>query len=110
MTEHFTVRYDGPALADHTIPVTALAPALLSLSELFNVAHGIASTNATLPPALEVRANREGSFAVDLVLVAKRDGRPLLAPGGGRGGDGLHTPGTRGEGVAVPAAVATPRQ
>lgn len=70
MTEHFTVRYDGPALADHTIPVTALAPALLSLSELFNVAHGIASTDATLPPALEVRANREGSFAVDLVLVA----------------------------------------
>ena len=33
-------------------------------------AHRVTSDGATPPPALEVRANREGSFAVELVLAA----------------------------------------
>lgn len=94
VTEHFSVTYDGPAMEDHRIPVTELAPALLALSEMFMVAHQVVSDGVTPPPSLEVRANREGSFAVDLTLavdqvvdllnsreaVASATGATLLAP------------------------------
>lgn len=67
VTEQFLLRYDGPALTEHRMPVNELAPALIAMSELFMVAHRI-SDGAALPPSLDVRANREGSFAVELVL------------------------------------------
>src|SRR5512144_3039052 len=53
--------------------VRQLAPSLLALAEVFDLAYQEASDGYTLPPALEVRATEEGSFAVDLFL-AMQDG------------------------------------
>lgn len=70
MTEYFSVTYNGPALDEHRIPVTELAPSLIALSEMFMVAHRLTGDGVSPPPSLDVRANREGSFAVELVLDA----------------------------------------
>jgi hypothetical protein len=53
--------------------VRQLAPSLLALAEVFDLAYQEASDGYTLPPSLEVRATEEGSFAVDLLL-AMQDG------------------------------------
>jgi len=72
----FTVKYDGPALQDGTMPVRELAPALLALGDLFTRANEI--INPTAPPVhLEVRAFRDGSFSTEL-LVAWQDLVTLL--------------------------------
>lgn len=45
MTKHITsiIRYDGPALADHSMDVADLAPALLALSDLLKIANAYAN-------------------------------------------------------------------
>lgn len=63
----FAVKYDGPALADGRMPVRDLAPALLSLGDLF------AEASRTLypdrpPVALDIKATREGSFDIQLLI------------------------------------------
>jgi hypothetical protein len=68
-TVHFSIRYDGPALADHRMDVRELAPALIALSDLLEAAN-----KAAFPDAGEVRVSvngdfKGGSFGVDLVAV-----------------------------------------
>src|SRR5689334_18532725 len=64
----FTVRYDGDAIRDHQISVRVLAPALIGLADVFQIA------NETLNPgepllSLNIRATDEGSFAVELSMI-----------------------------------------
>ena len=78
VAEHFSVTYDGPAVTEHRMPVTDLAPALLYLSEMFVTAHRVIGDGATRPPSLDVVAHNEGSFDVSLVLDAARSTVDLL--------------------------------
>lgn len=66
---HFSIRYDGPALAEHRMDVRELAPALIALSDLLELAN-----KAAYPDAGEIRVSvngdfKGGSFGVDLVAV-----------------------------------------
>lgn len=66
---HFSIKYDGPALASHQMDVRDLTPALFALSNLLEDAN-----RAAFPTAGEVRVNiqgtfKSGSFGVDLVAV-----------------------------------------
>ena len=66
---HFSIKYDGPALAEHQMDVRELAPALIALSELLEQAN-----KAAFPDADEVRVNvqgnfKGGSFGVDLIAL-----------------------------------------
>ncbi len=68
-TVHFSIKYDGPALASHQMDVRELTPALIALSALLEEA------NRTLyPDSAEVRVNvngsfKGGSFGVDFVAL-----------------------------------------
>lgn len=66
---HFSIKYDGPALASHQMDVRELAPALIALSEMLEQAN-----KAAFPDAAEVRVSvqgnfKGGSFGVDLIAV-----------------------------------------
>lgn len=66
---HFSIKYDGPALASHQMDVRELAPALIALSELLE-----SSNRAAFPNSPEVRVNvsgsfKSGSFGVDLIAI-----------------------------------------
>jgi hypothetical protein len=66
---HFSIKYDGPALASHQMDVRELAPALIALSEMLEHAN-----KAAFPEAAEVRVNvqgnfKGGSFGVDLIAM-----------------------------------------
>ena len=66
---HFSIKYDGPALATHQMDVRELAPALIALSTLLEEAN-----RAAYPDSSEVRVNvqgnfKGGSFGVDLIAV-----------------------------------------
>lgn len=68
-TVHFSIKYDGPALASHQMDVRELAPALIALSNLLEEAN-----RAAFPDAAEVRVNvqgnfKGGSFGVDFVAL-----------------------------------------
>src|SRR5687767_5495741 len=69
--ERVSVRYVGPALEANSMDVRQLAPSLLALADLFAIAHSVAGPTLTPPPALEVTAQRGGSFIVDLWLAAQ---------------------------------------
>lgn len=63
---HFSIRYDGPALAAHQMDVRELAPALIALSDLIEHANKAIDPQA---PEVQVRVNGDfkgGSFGVDL--------------------------------------------
>lgn len=66
-TEQFDVTFDGPALDEHRIDVRELAPALLGLADAFQAAQSELAPDARRAN-LEIKAQREGSFAIDLVL------------------------------------------
>ncbi len=68
-TLHFSIKYDGPALATHQMDVRELAPALIALSSLLEEAN-----RAVFPSTSEVRVNvrgnfKGGSFGVDFVAL-----------------------------------------
>lgn len=63
----FSVAYDGPALATGRMPVRDLAPALLALGDIFTEASTRLYPDRP-PVALNIRATREGSFIVQLIL------------------------------------------
>jgi hypothetical protein len=65
----FEVKYDGEALRDGRMPVRDLAPALLSLGELFTEA-SLLLFPENEPVSLEIEATKEGSFDVGLILQA----------------------------------------
>lgn len=68
--EHFSVKYDGPALTEHRIDVRALAPSLVALADMFTVANELLGEGLSAAPSLQVQAHREGSFSVDLLVQA----------------------------------------
>jgi hypothetical protein len=61
----FSVNYDGPALADHTMDVRDLAPALLAIGEMFDAANLALNGDAT-QISVNVRAHEPGCFSIDL--------------------------------------------
>lgn len=66
---HFSIKYDGPALAAHQMDVRELAPALIALSSLLEEAN-----RAIFDDSAEVRVNvhgnfKGGSFEIDLVAL-----------------------------------------
>jgi hypothetical protein len=68
-TVHFSIKYDGPALASHQMDVRDLAPALIALSTLLEEAN-----RAIYPDSSEVRVNvngtfKGGSFGIDFVAL-----------------------------------------
>jgi hypothetical protein len=63
----FGVKYDGPALKDGRMAVRDLAPALLSLGEVFTEASLLLYPEHD-PVSLEIQATRDGSFVVNLIL------------------------------------------
>lgn len=66
---HFTIKYDGPALATYQMDVRELAPALIALSELLEEASATAFPNS---PAVRVNVQgnfKGGSFGVDLIAI-----------------------------------------
>ena len=66
---HFSIRYDGPALASHQMDIQELAPALIALSNMLEQAGKDAFPNAP-EVRVEVKGNfKGGSFGVDLIAV-----------------------------------------
>lgn len=66
---HTTIKYDGPALADHAMDVAHLAPALLALSDLVKEANRYANGDRAGVKVL-VRADLEQKcFELDVQLV-----------------------------------------
>ena len=67
----FTVQYGGPALDAHVMPIRELAPAMLALGELFTDASKLLFPDFAkeTPISLNVRAHKEGSFGIDLLLL-----------------------------------------
>lgn len=68
-TVHFSIKYDGPALANHQMDVRELAPALIALSSLLEEAN-----RSLFPDSAEVRVHvhgtfKSGSFEFDLVAL-----------------------------------------
>jgi hypothetical protein len=73
----FGLEYDGPALVDHEMDVRDLAPALLSTGSLYQELNRY--MNPTAPNvAVNVRANSEGSFLVELKIVFETIGQVTL--------------------------------
>lgn len=68
-TVHFSIKYDGPALAIHQMDVRELAPALIALSSLLEEAN-----RAIFQDGAEIRVHvngsfKGGSFGIDLVAL-----------------------------------------
>lgn len=63
----FAVEYEGPVLADGSMPVAELAPALIALGEVFVAASRVAYPERE-PVALKIRATDQGSFLVQLAI------------------------------------------
>jgi len=64
---HFSLRYDGPAVADHTMDVREVSDSLMALSELVEVGQALTCPDA--PSAtLKIEGNfKQGSFGIDLI-------------------------------------------
>lgn len=66
--ETFTVAYDGPALADHSIDVRDLAMSVIAVSDAFHRAQAILDPGSE-QVAVRVKAHKEGSFEIVMLLV-----------------------------------------
>ncbi len=67
LTAEFSISYEGDALAQHTMPVRDLAPALLALGQAFDRANELLNGDRA-SVSLEIRATQPGSFQVMLDL------------------------------------------
>ena len=66
---HFSIKYDGPALADHQMDVRELAPALIALSSLLEEANN-AAFDGSNEVRVQVKGNfKGGSFGVDFIAM-----------------------------------------
>ncbi len=66
---HFSIKFDGPALASHQMDVRELAPALIALSNLLEEANRIAFPDSD-QIRVQIKGNfKSGSFGVDLVAL-----------------------------------------
>lgn len=74
--ERLYVRYDGNALRSHEMDVRQLAPALLALSDAFDVVQ--ANVAPTSNVHLKAKATREGSFVIDLIVQLMNDAESLF--------------------------------
>lgn len=63
----FSISYDGEALAQHTMDVRDLAPALISLGQSFERANTLLNGDRA-SVSLSVRATQPGSFEISLIL------------------------------------------
>ena len=66
-SHNFMLKYEGAALADSTMDVAQLAPALISLSDALTGLNNIANQD-NVKVSLQVRALNKGCFIVDLQL------------------------------------------
>lgn len=66
--EKLTLDYSGAALDSHEMDVRELAPALLSLSDAFDIAGGAIMPGAQM--TLKATATEQGSFLIDLTIAA----------------------------------------
>lgn len=64
----FSIKYDGPALADHTMNAKDLGSALLAISSLCQEANRVL-TGEDANVEVQVTATGEGSFEIGLELV-----------------------------------------
>ena len=66
MKEQFNITYGGQALADNSMSVSDLAPALLALVSLLRTANEVVGGERKI--TLNIKAFRAGSFTIDLEL------------------------------------------
>src|SRR4051794_23532318 len=64
-----TIRYDGPALADHEIDVNELAPALLALADIIQLANKRFNGDAAAMRVLVKADVEQRCFQIDLHLL-----------------------------------------
>ncbi|WP_157371022.1 hypothetical protein [Arthrobacter sp. Leaf141] len=67
--EVFVITYDGPALRAGRMNVKDLAPALLALGDLIERTQELTQPESNRP-AVHISATHEGSFIVDLIIMA----------------------------------------
>lgn len=67
-TQSFSIKYDGEALADHTIDVNDLAPALLALPTLIQEANRIANNDGSTI-SIKIKAPGAGSFEIGFLII-----------------------------------------
>ena len=65
----FSIAYDGPALANHTMDVHALGPALLAIGDMCREAHRVINGKDGAEVKVHVKATSEGCFNIVLELV-----------------------------------------
>ena len=65
----FAIAYDGPALANHTMDVQALGPALLAIGDMCREAHRVINGDDGAEVKVHVKATSEGCFDIVLELI-----------------------------------------
>lgn len=66
---NFTIAYDGAAIADGTMAVRDLAPALLAVGQLFDAANRALNGSDAPPITVNVKATSHGSFQIALEVI-----------------------------------------
>lgn len=76
-TQSFWIKYDGEALAGHTIDVNDLAPALLALPTLIQEANRIVNGDDDSTVSVEVMAPSAGSFELGFSAICDAAEQPV---------------------------------
>lgn len=78
--EHFSITYNGRSVQAGRISVRDLAPSLIALADTVSAASRLIQPEVP-EPGLEIKAQRPGSFAVDLIINAERQIWPAIQEG-----------------------------
>lgn len=70
-SQEFAIAYDGPALANHTMDVQSLGPALLAIGDLCQEANRVINGQNVADVNVRVKATGEGCFDILFELVHK---------------------------------------